>query len=162
MVIADTSSLNYLVLIGQIDILRELYGSVTIPEAVFNELQNPCTPAEVKNWLASNPAWLHVQAVTTPLDAELATLNQGEAETIALAEEMNATALIIDEREGRKIALQRGLPVTGLLGVLRDAADRDLLDLPKAFSELGKTTFRAAPKLLQSLLDEYLKKQGTP
>lgn len=161
MVIADTSSLNYLVLIGQIDILRELYGSVTIPEAVFKELQHPRTPAEVTNWLTSNPSWLFVQAVKTPLNAELLTLNQGEAEAIALAEELMATTLIIDEREGRKIALQRGLPVTGLLGVLRDAADRNLLDLPQVFSELGKTTFRAAPKLLQTLLDEYLKRKGT-
>jgi len=162
MVIADTSPLNYLVLIGEIDILRELYGSITIPEAALRELQNPRTPAEVKNWLPTNPSWLLVQAVTVPLDAELLTLNQGEAEAIALAEELMATTLIIDEREGRKIALQRGLPVTGLLGVLRDAAYRDLLDLPQALSELGRTTFRAAPKLLQTLLDDYLKKKGVP
>jgi len=46
-VIADTTPLNYLVLIGEIEILSRLYQTVIIPEEVLNELQNPATPTLV-------------------------------------------------------------------------------------------------------------------
>jgi len=59
-VIADTTPLHYLVLLNHADILRELYGRVIIPEAVFGELQVDRTPATVKQWIASCPDWLEV------------------------------------------------------------------------------------------------------
>jgi predicted nucleic acid-binding protein len=95
--------------------LPDLFGRVIIPEAVFQELQDEKTPDEVRGWIASHPAWLELQAVRTPLDAELLQLHKGEAEAIALAQELNATVLIIDEKEGREIAVRRGIPITGLL-----------------------------------------------
>jgi len=57
-IISDTSPLNYLVLIGHVEIVRELYGRVIIPQAVYDELQAPETPPEVQAWLANCPAWL--------------------------------------------------------------------------------------------------------
>lgn len=51
-VIADTSPLNYLVLIGEAEMLRRLYGRVVIPEAVLRELQNRKAPAKVADWIA--------------------------------------------------------------------------------------------------------------
>jgi predicted nucleic acid-binding protein len=154
-VVSDTSSLNYLILIRQAGLLLELYGRVIIPEAVFQELQDEKTPDEVRGWIASHPAWLKVQAVRTPLDAELLQLHKGEAEAIALAQELNATVLIIDEKEGREIAVRRGIPITGLLGVLRDAAARNLVDFPSALADLQQTTFRVSPKLLTDLLKKH-------
>ena len=52
-VIADTSPLNYLILIGEADVLQRLYGRVVIPAAVLRELQNPQAPAKVAEWIAS-------------------------------------------------------------------------------------------------------------
>ena len=61
-VVADTSPLNYLVLIDTIDVLPQLFGRVLIPEAVALELRRPRTPPEVASWLTAQPAWLVIQA----------------------------------------------------------------------------------------------------
>ncbi len=151
-VIADTSPLNYLILIDKIDLLRVLYGEITIPEAVFTELQAPKTPDKVKKWIIRHPDWLRVQKITGVLDEQLRELHLGEAEAITLAEELNA-GIIIDEKEGRKIALERGLTVTGLLGVLRDASFRDLINLAATLADLEKTAFRVSPELIQKLIE---------
>ncbi len=153
-VIADTSPLNYLILIDKVNLLHILYGEITIPEAVFTELQATKTPDKVKEWIVQRPKWLRIQKVTNVLDEQLQGLHLGEAEAIALAEELNAAGIIIDEKEGRKIALERGLTVTGLLGVLRDASSRDLINLKEALDNLEKTAFRVSPTLVQELIEQ--------
>ena len=50
-VVADTSPLNYLVLIDEVDLLPALFGEVLIPQAVFQELKHPKTPAKVQQWI---------------------------------------------------------------------------------------------------------------
>jgi predicted nucleic acid-binding protein len=45
-VVSDTSPINYLVLIGRIELLEKIYGRVIIPLAVFDELQRAATPSE--------------------------------------------------------------------------------------------------------------------
>ena len=50
-VVADTSPLNYLVLIDAIGVLPELYQNIIIPNAVFDELQAEETPEKVRQWL---------------------------------------------------------------------------------------------------------------
>src|SRR5688572_1583103 len=52
--------LNYLILIDHANVLRELYGRVFIPEAVFQELQHSRTPAVVRTLIAALPDWLEV------------------------------------------------------------------------------------------------------
>lgn len=153
-VIADTSPLNYLILIDKVDLLSTLYGKIIIPEAVFAELQTARTPEKVKRWIARHPSWLRIQKITNVLDEQLRELHLGEAEAIVLAEELNAAGIIIDEKEGRKIALERGLIVTGLLGVLRDASSRNLINLEETLDDLGKTAFRVSPKLVQELVEQ--------
>ena len=60
-VVSNTTPLNYLILIGQADILSKLYELIVIPEAVFNELTAQSTPQLVQEWIASKPAWLEVR-----------------------------------------------------------------------------------------------------
>jgi predicted nucleic acid-binding protein len=79
-------------------------------------------------------------------------LGAGERAAIALAEELSADALLIDERDGRREAERCGLPVLGTLRVLADAAEHGLADLHTAFDRLRQTNFRASEQLLQSLL----------
>lgn len=152
-VIADTTPINYLVLIEQADILRELYGRVMIPQAVFTELQSSDTPEAVREWVAKSPEWLEVHQVNVPLDAALIKLGAGESEAIALAEQLRADAIIIDERDGRQEAVRRNLRVIGTLRVLSDAAERGLLDLAEAFQRLQQTSFRASQELYQRFLN---------
>lgn len=49
-VISDTSPINYLVLIGEIDLLPTLYGEIIVPPIVFDELSTDGSPIEVKRW----------------------------------------------------------------------------------------------------------------
>jgi predicted nucleic acid-binding protein len=90
-VIADTTPLNYLVLIGHADVLAQLYDTVLIPPAVLEELQRSRTPAPVRSWIAARPAWLEARTVQTNLGAALEHLGAGEREAICLAEETGLT-----------------------------------------------------------------------
>ena len=153
-VIADTSPLNYLVLIGKADLLQRLYRRVVIPDGVLRELLHPETPTIVSEWIARRPAWLEVERITTPPDPNLRWLGEGECEAIMLAEQHGQDVLLLmDEGRERREAQRRRLRITGTLGVLIDAASRGWVDLSSAFERLRQTTFRASPSLLQSLLD---------
>jgi predicted nucleic acid-binding protein len=153
-IIADTTPLNYLVLIQEVDLLPRLFGKVLIPPAVYKELEDPETPDSVRAWLARAPSWLNVQALHSPPDPALDYLDVGEREAIALAEELGADQLLLDEGDARKEAARRKLPFIGTLGILRRAAQLDLLDLPATLARLQQTTFYVEPDLIRSLLEE--------
>ena len=161
-VIADTTPLNYLVLIGHADVLVQLYDTVLIPSAVLEELQRSRSPEPVRSWIAARPAWLEVRTVQTSLTADLEYLGAGEREAIFLAEETGANWLIMDDYEGRKEAVRRHLPVIGTLRVLDEAADRALIDLPEAIARLAQTTFHLSPDLLQWLMDRHAQRMQRP
>ena len=153
-VIADTTPLNYLILINHADVLPQLFGRVLIPPAVFEELQQPETPQPVQAWIARPPAWLQVRSLRYRPDRGLEYLDPGEREAIALAEEIQADQLLLDEAEARREAARRKLPFIGTLGVLREAARREIVDLPTTLAQLQATTFYLDPQLIRSLLQE--------
>ena len=154
-VVSDTSPLCYLLLIDLIDLLPELYGRVVIPEAVRDELAAPKSPMIVQTWIAQPPDWLEVQTFTGQMDAELGQLDQGECEAIALAEQLEVSLILLDERAARQIALSRGLEITGLLGILGVAANRNLINFAGAIERLQETNFYVSPRLIQALLERY-------
>ncbi len=139
-------------LIGEIDILGQLYGQVLIPEIVQKELADTRSPDIVQTWIQIPPKWLIIQRVSILSDDNLNILDPGERDAIILAEQQKAHLVIIDDLLGRRIAQSRGLRVTGLLGVLDEAARQNLLNFPSVIAKLQKTTFRASSKLIQALL----------
>lgn len=145
-VVSDTAPLNYLILIDCVTVLEALYGHVIITQAVLRELQHPDAPAEVQRWVSQPPEWTEVRAIHRP-DPTLGMLDVGEQEAIALAEELGADEVLIDERKGRRIAEGRGLSVTGTLGILEAAAERGLLHLPEALEKLQQTSSRVCDGL---------------
>jgi predicted nucleic acid-binding protein len=98
---------------------------------------------------------LVVQTVKDSSDRTLDVLDRGEQAAILLAEHQRASLLLIDDLLGRQIAQSRGLNVTGLLGVLDEAAKQDLIYFPDAISRLQQTTFRASTQLIQLLLEQH-------
>ncbi len=158
-VIADSTPLNYLILIHQVDLLPQLFDRVLIPPAVFEELQHQETPDLVRRWIGVPPSWLQVQALRSVPDPTLGYLDQGEREAIALAEELQADQLLLDDADARREAARRGLPFIGTLGVLREAARRDLLDLRAVLVQLQETSFFVVPALIESLLDEEARRK---
>ena len=75
--VADTSSVNYAILIGEIEIFQLLYETVAIPGAVLAELSHVKAPEKVRNWIANIPLWLEVHSVSPSFDATLAHLDHG-------------------------------------------------------------------------------------
>jgi predicted nucleic acid-binding protein len=153
-VVADTTPLHYLILIQHDDLLPRLFGRVLIPPAVVAELKHSESPNLVRQWCAQPPAWLQVLPPTVPPDRGLDYLDPREREAIALAEELKADQILLDEIDARKEAARRKLPFIGTLGVLRRAAQLDLADLPSALARLQETSFYVNPELIRSLLDE--------
>jgi predicted nucleic acid-binding protein len=104
-VIADTSPVNYLVLIEAIDVLPRLYGRVAIPQPVLEELRHPEAPQPVLEWANDLPEWVEVVAtVQLNVDADLAELDAGEAAAIALAQAHPDALLLMDDAKGRNEA----------------------------------------------------------
>ena len=154
-VVSDTSPICYLLLIGEIELLPQLYNEVLIPKIIQQELSHIKSPSVVKNWIDTPPDWLVIQSVAPCFDRDLEILDSGERAAIILAEQQEANLVIVDDALGRKIARARGLRVTGLLGVLDEAAKRNLVDFPTAINRLQKTTFRVSAMLIESLLNRY-------
>jgi predicted nucleic acid-binding protein len=152
-VVADASPLRYLVLIECSEVLPQLYGGVFVPPAVITELRQEHTPLIVQAWMSGIPSWLHVQSPTRTVTPLNATLGPGELAAIALAEELAADALLMDDRDGRAEAEGRGLAVVGTLRVLADAATHGFVDFASAVDRLRHTNFRASEQLIQLLLE---------
>jgi predicted nucleic acid-binding protein len=121
-VISNTSPIINLAAVGQLVILQQLYETVLIPDAVYSELtsgdgaQPGGTEVQTLPWIETKS--VTNQALVTALQMEL---DPGEAAAIALAVELKADLLLLDERQGRAIAARFGLRFVGLLGVLIEA-----------------------------------------
>jgi predicted nucleic acid-binding protein len=128
LVIADTSPINYLLLIGHIDILPALFSKVILPAVVRDELRHPKAPLLVRDWIARPPEWVELRQTPANYvrDRALAGLDAGEEDAIALALELRADLLVMDDEEGVTAARAKGLEVTGTLGILNRATQRRL------------------------------------
>ena len=153
-VVADTGPLRYLVLIGRAEMLPRLFGPVSVPATVADELRHPNSPDAVRAWAAGPPPWLAVYPDPAEPAPELRRLDPGERAAIALAHALGAGLLLMDDRAGVAAARARGCLVTGTLGVLVEAAGQGLLDLTAAFAALRATNFHHSPALLDALLAE--------
>ena len=156
-VVADSGPLHYLILLDQTELLSHFYGQVVVPEAVLRELTSGRAPQPVRDWLSRPPSWLRIQAVPSD-QLELITddLDLGEREAIVLAHLLQADLLLIDESLGRAEARRRNLRVTGTLGILRIAAENELIDVPEVLARLRDTNFYVNEDLIRSIFDRWL------
>nr|WP_196601569.1 DUF3368 domain-containing protein [Gloeocapsopsis dulcis] len=140
------------------DLLRQLYAVIIIPTAVYNEMVNldKIVPgaAEVQTL-----PWIQAQTVTDAQRVKDAQTSQsnidlGEAEAIILALELNANLLLMDERRGRVLAVDLGLNVAGLLGVLLQAKRNGLISIVKPLMDqlIKQVDFRVSSQLYVTIL----------
>jgi predicted nucleic acid-binding protein len=155
LVVADTSPLRYLVQIDEIELLPRLFEKIFVPSIVCDELSHPSAPEVVREWIASRPTWLDVSVVRASDDPSFISLDQGENAAITLGLSISADLVLIDDRRGAAVAREKGLEVTGTLGVLDLAARRGIVDLAAALARLRKTNFRRREELLDSLLRQH-------
>lgn len=126
-VVSNTTPLIKLVGVGLLDLLPTLYQEIHIPEAVFTEYQTGRAKHLGSPDLATL-SWIIVHTVASD-PAVPASLDAGEAEAIALARMLSARLILLDERRGRAVAEQLGLPVAGSLTVLLEAKRQGHLPL---------------------------------
>ena len=162
-VVSDTSAINNLAAIGALDLLRALYGTVVIPEAVYAELTDPDFPVAGSKEVQSLD-WIQVRAVTdrTMIESLRGELDPGESESIALALELNAERVLIDERRGREVAKRLNLRYTGILGVLVEAKAQGLIAevKPSLDALINQAGFWVAKPLYDSVLRFVEEEEG--
>ena len=151
--VSDTSPICYLILVGEPDLLSKLFTQVLVPRSVVCELRHADAPALVREWASHVPSWLRVEDDPAGPITGLEKLQAGEQSAILLAERTSPDLLLLDEKSARRVAGERGIPVTGGLGLLGEAASRGLLDLAGAIERLRRTNFRYSPALLKATLD---------
>ena len=119
--VSNTSPISNLASTDRLVRLKSQFSTVSIPNAVANELATHPGPAAREAIQNAIPeGWLRIEtAQDSPLlKILLLQLHSGEAEAIALATDLKADIVLIDEQEGRQLASKAGLAVTGVLGVL--------------------------------------------
>jgi predicted nucleic acid-binding protein len=157
-VVSDTSPLCYLVLIDEAELLPKLFRQVVLPEAVVNELRHEDAPTAVRDWAGRLPSWIAVHANPAPLRTSIPSLHPGELSAILLAEALHADLVLLDDKAARRAATERGLKVTGTLGVLGEASTRGLTNIAMAIERLRTTNFRYSPAMLKAMLERYCQK----
>lgn len=136
-VVCNTSPLILLGKIHQLDLLLQLYKEVFIPGSVWDEIEEG-SGKEVKriqSLLQTSKVQLR-KATKQALERVSVDLGPGEREAIALALETRADLVILDDHKGRCIAREKGLSVTGTIGVLVEARERGVI--PSVRHELDR------------------------
>jgi uncharacterized protein len=154
-VVSNTSPVTNLAAIAQLSLLQNLYGQIIIPNAVFRELTEvesavPGTQeVQTLDWIQTRQVTDSVLVVS--LQEEL---DAGEAEAIALALELKADLLLLDERRGYHVASRFGLKVQGVLGVLLAAKSRQLIPTvqPVLNQLIGSAGFWVSPAVYKRTL----------
>lgn len=153
-VVSDASPIISLAAIGQLDLLRQLYGKVFIPPVVHNEILGTekaygIPKIETANWIETRKVTNQTMVISLQLE-----LDEGEAEAITLAVESKADLLLLDERKGRIIASRLGLRFIGLMGVLVEAKKNSLIPAIKPILEdlISKAGFWIRRELYDQVL----------
>ena len=157
-VVSDTSPIRALSHLNLISVLEELFSQVIVPPAVARELLHAPSRLPQVNVLDLGFVQVRAPTVLEKVEELLQTLDPGEAEALALALEIGASAVLIDESAGRAMANQLGVPPIGVLGILVRAKQRGLV------SSVGTSVDRLQNELgffiSATLRDEILRIAG--
>ena len=143
-VITDTSCIIALTNANCLFLLNQIYTNIYTTREVENEFGEPL------------PEWF---TVTSPSDLNLQRklefdIDLGEASAIALAIEIQADLIILDDLTARDVAKKLKLNVTGTLGVLVKAKEQGLITHVKPILDtLINSDFRISPELFQIVLE---------
>ena len=158
-IVSNASPLINLAWIGQLDLLRQLYGQIIIPAAVWDEIviKGAGQPGAME---IQSAAWIHRQEVSNHdlVRSFQRDLDDGESEAIVLAIETQADKLLMDERLGRETATYFDLRVMGVIGILIAAKQKKLI--PEVKTYLDQLQSQAGFFIKPMLYQRVLKDQG--
>ena len=161
-VVSDSSPLIHLAVLGRVALLHEFYGQVLVPPAVWREVveegQGRAGVREVED--AARSGWLTVIGPTNEALLRLLRrdLDDGEAESIALAVERQADVILLDESDARRVAGVYELPKTGVVGLLIRARLEGRL--PSLRQELARLREQAGFWIGEELYQQALEAVG--
>ena len=154
-VVSNTSPITNLATIGQLNLLQQLFETIIIPQAVYDEMANLGYSVAGTIEVQTFP-WIQTQQVTnrilvTQLQTEI---DPGESEAIALALELSEEELLIDDYLGRIAASRLGLKITGLLGILLTSKREGLILAVKPLMDdlITQAGFRISDRLYTNIL----------
>ncbi|MFW5927815.1 MAG: DUF3368 domain-containing protein [Thermoplasmatota archaeon] len=154
-VVSDSGPLIHLSRINKIELLKNFFDKVYIPEAVYNEInsQNDLSGSkEVEKY-----EWIKKKIIDHKTAKELLMdrLDEGESEAIILAKKIDADLLLIDDLAGRNTARNQNIDVMGILGVLDRASEKNMIqDLEKVIRELRNKDFWMNDELFDKLIKD--------
>lgn len=158
-VVVNATPLITLSLLGKLDILNQLFDEVVVPQSVYDEVVIAGVGKPGAEELAQ-AIWLHVSEYQAPpfsMTTSLLGLDQGEMDVLLLAQCIKPDWVIIDERQGRRVAHAMGLPIKGTLGILIAAVIAGVYPKEDALNGLQlmlKEGIRIGPRWQQWYQDE--------
>jgi predicted nucleic acid-binding protein len=153
-VVSNSGPLIALATINKLDLLKDLFGQVCIPQAVYDEVvvYGEGKPGAQET---DEAEWIKILEVKDRLAISLLReeMDAGESEAIILAQELNAAYVLIDEAIARRKVRLIGLCMVGTLGLLLMAKEAGLTSAVKpALDELRQTDFRMSSRLYREVL----------
>jgi uncharacterized protein len=156
-VVSNTTPLIGLAVVGQFDLLAHLFGKITIPTAVYEEAVVFGREQGGARQEVSATNWIEVVPIRDQLavDVLLDELDRGEAETIVLSRELNATWVLMDEKKGRHKLDEMGIPKVGTVGLLLKAKQIGYLDrLQPYLEQLRREGFSVSQTVINNVLQQ--------
>jgi predicted nucleic acid-binding protein len=137
-VIADSSSLIALATVDAMWVLPNLFPRVTIPDAVYDEVVKKGEGLPGSEEVAS-AKWIERVTVRSPDRVQSyrsQRLGVGESEVLALAEELKADIVLVDDERVWEIARSIGISYLRSIEVILEASRREVLDKETARAKL--------------------------
>lgn len=158
-VVADSSCLIALSQIGQFKLLKDIFSTMFIPEAVYKEVvvKGKKEPGAEETEEAISDGWIKRKSVKdkTPVEALSITLGRGESEVISLSKELKADFALIDEKTARDVAELMDVNTIGVIGIIDLAIKKQFdLDKRKLLDQLREQGFRISDELYREILSE--------
>ena len=152
-IISNTTPIISLLKVDKLNLLKELYAKIIVPKAVYLEIENGKEKPYYHDLTQID--WIEIQEIGNPVSRDFfLDLDEGEAEVLILAKELNADLVIMDEIMGRRYSKQLGFNLTGTIGILLKAKEEGLIESMKdLLTELTKKGTWLSPKLIKKTIE---------
>lgn len=161
-VVSDTTPLISFMKMNRLWVLKDIFGKIVIPNAVYKELTGNITYID-EAALIKECEYIRIDNIDNSMAVEILQnttgLDAGESEAIVLAREIHADILLIDEHKGRRVAKDIGLNITGTIGILLHGYDMGLLnenDISECIISLQSSGIRVSKRLIE-LIQEHVR-----